>query len=102
MTDDSSPDRAFRLNTRPLLVGGALMGVAGLVGLAGIVVAGTALAAAARDWAGRQEVPPPVSSGPGPRRPLPRARAPGGTARGSRSYSLDHPLTAGDRDRRNP
>jgi len=58
MTDDSSPDRAFRLNTRPLLVGGALMGVAGLVGLAGIVVAGTALAAAARDWAGRQEVPP--------------------------------------------
>ena len=58
MTDDSSPDRAFRLNTRPLLVGGALMGVAGLVGLAGIAVAGTALAAAARDWAGRQEVPP--------------------------------------------
>jgi hypothetical protein len=58
MTDDSSPDRAFRLNTRPLIVGGALMGVAGLLGLAGIVVAGTALAAAMRDWAGRQEVPP--------------------------------------------
>jgi len=58
MTEDSSPDRAFRLNTRPLIVGGALMGVAGLVGLAGLMVAGTALAAAARDWAGRQEVPP--------------------------------------------
>jgi hypothetical protein len=58
MTDDSSPDRAFRLSTRPLIVGGVLMGVAGLIGLAGIVVAGSALAAATRDWAGRQEVPP--------------------------------------------
>jgi hypothetical protein len=58
MTEDSSPDRAFRLNTRPLIVGGALMGVAGLLGLAGAVVAGTALAEAMRDWAGRQEVPP--------------------------------------------
>lgn len=59
MTDSSSsPDRAFRLNTRPLIVGGALMGMAGLLGLAGAVVAGSALAAAMRDWAGRQEVPP--------------------------------------------
>jgi hypothetical protein len=58
MTDDSSPDRAFQLSTRPLIVGGVLMGVAGLIGLAGIVVAGSALAAATRDWAGRQEVPP--------------------------------------------
>jgi hypothetical protein len=58
MTDDSSPDRAFRLNTRPLIVGGVLMGLAGLIGLAGIVVAGSAMAAATRDWAGRQEVPP--------------------------------------------
>jgi hypothetical protein len=51
-------DRAFRLNTRPLLVGGVLMGAAGLLGLAGVAVAGTALAAAMRDWAARQEVPP--------------------------------------------
>ena len=58
MTNSSSPDTAFRMNTRPLLVGGALMGLAGLIGLAGLAVAGTALATAARDWAGRQEVPP--------------------------------------------
>ena len=58
MTNTSSPDTAFRMNTRPLLVGGALMGLAGLLGLAGLAVAGTAVAAAARDWANRQEVPP--------------------------------------------
>jgi hypothetical protein len=58
MTNSSSPDTAFRMNTRPLLVGGALMGLAGLIGMAGLAVAGTALAMAARDWAGRQEVPP--------------------------------------------
>ena len=58
MTNTSSPDTAFRMNTRPLLVGGVLMGLAGLIGLAGVTVAGTALAAAARDWANRQEVPP--------------------------------------------
>jgi hypothetical protein len=58
MTNSSSPDTAFRMNTRPLLVGGALMGLAGLIGMAGLAVAGTALAMAARDWANRQEVPP--------------------------------------------
>jgi hypothetical protein len=55
---NSSPDTAFRMNTRPLIVGGVLMGLAGLIGMAGLVVAGTAIAAAARDWANRQEVPP--------------------------------------------
>jgi hypothetical protein len=58
MTNSSRPERAFRLNTRPLMVGGALMGLAGVLGLAGIVVSGTALAAAVREWASRQEVPP--------------------------------------------
>jgi hypothetical protein len=58
MTNSTSPDTAFRMNTRPLLVGGALMGLAGLIGLAGVAVASTALAAATRDWANRQEVPP--------------------------------------------
>ena len=58
MTNSSSPDTAFRMNTRPLLIGGALMGLAGLIGLAGVAVASTAFAAAARDWANRQEVPP--------------------------------------------
>ena len=58
MTNSSSPDTAFRMNTKPLLVGGVLMGLAGLIGLAGVAVASTALAAAARDWANRQETPP--------------------------------------------
>ena len=52
------PDAAFHLNTRPLIVGGVLMGLAGVLGLAGVAISGTALAAAVRDWAGRQEVPP--------------------------------------------
>ncbi|MGP7997088.1 MAG: hypothetical protein ACLPKI_07190 [Streptosporangiaceae bacterium] len=58
MTNTSGADTAFRMNTKPLLVGGVLMGLAGLLGLAGMAVAGTAVAAAARDWANRQEVPP--------------------------------------------
>jgi hypothetical protein len=58
MTNSSSQDTAFRMNTRPLLVGGVLMGLGGLIGLAGVAVASTALAAATRDWANRQEVPP--------------------------------------------
>ena len=58
MTNSTGPDRAFRLNSRPLIVGGALMGLGGLLGLAGIVVSGSCLAAAVRDWANRQEVPP--------------------------------------------
>ena len=52
------PDAAFRLNTRPLLVGGALMGLGGLLGLAGVVVSGSALAMALREWSAKQEVPP--------------------------------------------
>ncbi len=52
------PDAAFRLNTKPLLVGGALMGLGGLLGLAGVVVSGSALAMALREWSAKQEVPP--------------------------------------------
>ncbi len=52
------PDAAFRLNTRPLLVGGVLMGLGGLLGLAGVVVSGSALAMALREWSANQEVPP--------------------------------------------
>jgi hypothetical protein len=58
MTNSRDPERAFRLNSRPLIVGGVLMGLGGVLGLAGIVVSGACLASAARDWANRQEVPP--------------------------------------------
>ena len=58
MTNSRNPERAFRLNSRPLIVGGVLMGLSGVLGLAGIVVSGSCMAAAVRDWANRQEVPP--------------------------------------------
>jgi hypothetical protein len=58
MTNNSRAEGTFQLNTRPLIVGGALMGLGGLLGMAGMVVSGTALAAAVRNWANRQEVPP--------------------------------------------
>jgi hypothetical protein len=58
MTNSREPERAFRLNTRPLIVGGVLIGLGGVLGLAGMVVSGASLASAARDWANRQEVPP--------------------------------------------
>jgi hypothetical protein len=44
MTNSREPERAFRLNTRPLIVGGVLMGLGGVLGLAGIVVSGASLA----------------------------------------------------------
>jgi len=58
MANSRNPDRAFRLNSGPLIVGGVLMGLGGVMGLAGVVVSGSCLAAAVRSWANRQEVPP--------------------------------------------
>ena len=58
MTDSRNPEPAFRVNSRPLIVGGVLMGLGGVLGLAGVVISGSCLAAAVRDWANRQEVPP--------------------------------------------
>ena len=58
MTDSRNPERAFRVNSRPLIVGGVLMGLGGVLGLAGVVISGSCLAAAVRDWANRQEVAP--------------------------------------------
>lgn len=59
MTNSSRPEGpAFRLSSRPLLAGAVLMGLGGLFGLAGIVISGSALAAAMRGWARQQEVPP--------------------------------------------
>ncbi len=58
MTDSRNPERAFRVSSRPLIVGGVLMGLGGVLALAGAVISGSSLAAAVRDWADRQEVPP--------------------------------------------
>jgi len=59
MRNSSRPDESgLRLKSRPLVAGAALMGLGGLLGLAGIVISGSALAAAMRGWARQQEVPP--------------------------------------------
>ncbi len=92
MTNSSDPERAFRVNTRPLIVGGVLMGLGGALGLAGVVVSGFCLAAAARDWANRQEVPPSELA----RHHLARAKAAtsAGTAawrNGTQEHATPHP-----------
>ena len=85
MTNSRDPERAFRLNTRPLIVGGVLMGLGGVLGLAGIVVSGSCHR---RGGAGLGEPPGgsaqpnwPGTTGPGPRPRPPPGRPPhGGTA----------------------
>lgn len=70
----------FRLDTRPLMVAAGLMGLGGLLGLAGAAVGGAALAAAMREWARAQEVPP----GEAARRNWERAKA--ATAAGATAW----------------
>jgi hypothetical protein len=49
---------SFQVNTTPLVVGAALIGAGTLMGIAGILVGGTALASATRKWVRELEVPP--------------------------------------------
>ncbi len=53
-----SSSSGFQLNTKPLIVGAALIGTGGLIGLTGLMVAGTALYSAALHWYRQLEVPP--------------------------------------------
>jgi hypothetical protein len=48
----------FQVDTRPLAVGAALLGAGAVIGLAGLAVAGVALATATRRWMDQLEVPP--------------------------------------------
>ncbi len=45
-------------STGPLIAGGVLLGLGALFGLAGMVIAGSHLAAATRQWVGDMDVPP--------------------------------------------
>ncbi|GAB3675766.1 hypothetical protein GCM10027589_45860 [Actinocorallia lasiicapitis] len=47
-----------RVNLKVLAGGGLLIGFGGMVGLAGITLAGSALVTGARRWAAESEVPP--------------------------------------------
>jgi hypothetical protein len=48
----------FQVRTGPLTIGAALMGAGAVVWLAGVVVSGTVVVAAAKRWIDQLEVPP--------------------------------------------
>jgi hypothetical protein len=54
----NSPSSSFQLNATPLIVGVALIGAGSLIGLTGLIVGGTAMVSATRQWLGELEVPP--------------------------------------------
>jgi hypothetical protein len=49
---------ALEAHSRTMMIGGALMAVGSVIGLAGLAVGGTALVAAVRHWARELEEPP--------------------------------------------
>jgi hypothetical protein len=57
MGDDASPG-GIRLNRSLLVGGGILVGLGGLVGFTGIVLVGSALLSATRQWVNQLERPP--------------------------------------------
>ncbi|HYK26583.1 MAG TPA: hypothetical protein VEV61_01330, partial [Streptosporangiaceae bacterium] len=48
----------FQFNTTPMVVGAVLIGAGTLMGLAGMLAAGTAMASATRKWFRELEMPP--------------------------------------------
>ncbi len=58
MDDVQSTTTGFQLNSRPVVIGAALIGAGGLLAFAGLVVGGSALIVAARRWIRQLEVPP--------------------------------------------
>jgi hypothetical protein len=54
----SSSSSGFQLNSTPMVVGAALIGAGGLIGLAGLIVGGTAMISATRKWFRELEIPP--------------------------------------------
>lgn len=50
--------KGFKLNNGPLIFGAALMGVGGILGVAGFAVGGMTLMSAARRWIRDMEQPP--------------------------------------------
>ena len=58
MTESQQRRPRFQMNTRALIGGAVLMGVGGVLGLAGAALAGSALLAAARRRVQQMEAPP--------------------------------------------
>jgi hypothetical protein len=49
---------AFQLNSTPMIVSACLIGAGSIIGIAGMIVGGAAMAAAARQWFRELDVPP--------------------------------------------
>ncbi len=49
---------SFQLNATPMIIGAALIGAGCLIGLTGLIVGGTAMVSATRQWLSELEVPP--------------------------------------------
>lgn len=60
MTDNQVAQPRIQINTRQVAGGSILMGIGGVIALAGIAMAGTALVAAYRERVRQMEVPPSV------------------------------------------
>lgn len=48
----------FQLNKTPMIVGAAMIGVGGMIGLTGLIIGGSAMMSATRQWFRELEVPP--------------------------------------------
>ena len=57
MSDNTSP-QGMQLNRSRLVGGGLLVGIGGLLGLTGMVLVGSALLSAIRQWVNQLEQPP--------------------------------------------
>jgi hypothetical protein len=54
----SSSSTAFQVNRSLIITGAALIGTGALIAMAGVIVSGSALAAASREWFRELDVPP--------------------------------------------
>jgi hypothetical protein len=54
----AQPPRGVRLNTGPLIFGAELIGVGGVLLMAGFAVGGMTMMSTARRWIGDQQMPP--------------------------------------------
>jgi hypothetical protein len=59
MSDNASPE-GMQVNRSLLIGGGVLIGIGGLLGLTGMVLVGSALLSATRQWVKQLEQPPSV------------------------------------------
>ncbi|MGA3153531.1 MAG: hypothetical protein ACLPN6_10835 [Streptosporangiaceae bacterium] len=58
MATSQTPGSGFSVSTGPLMTGGALMGIGALFGVAGLVLSGSALIRAVRQWVQEMDMPP--------------------------------------------